>query len=116
MKSRADAENSRRGSIMTTQVQLFINGEFVHSKSEKLIPVTNPATQEVIAQVPCATMDEMELAISSAKAAFQTWKETPVSARHAPGRRNSLALELYGSVPHEPAPPAHEVANYNSRT
>ena len=66
---------------MTTQVQLFINGEFVHSKSEKFIPVTNPATQEVIAQVPCATMDEMELAISSAKAAFQTWKETPVSER-----------------------------------
>jgi len=66
---------------MTTQVQLFINGEFVHSKSEKLIPVTNPATQEVIAHVPCATMDEMELAISSAKAAFQTWKETPVSER-----------------------------------
>ena len=66
---------------MTTQVQLFINGEFVHSKSEKFIPVTNPATQEVIAQVPCTTPDEMEHAISSAKEAFLSWKETPVSER-----------------------------------
>ncbi len=66
---------------MTTQVQLFINGEFVHSKSDKLIPVTDPATQNVIAQVPCATMDEMAQAIESAKTAFKTWKETPVSER-----------------------------------
>ncbi len=69
------------GTKLCTQVQLFINGEFVHSTSEKFIPVTNPATQEVIAQVPCATMDEMELAISSAKQAFLSWKETPVSER-----------------------------------
>lgn len=66
---------------MTQQVKLFIDGEFVHSNSDKLIPVTNPATQEVIAQVPCATAAEMQQAIDSAKAAFKTWKEVPVSER-----------------------------------
>lgn len=40
---------------MAKQVQLYIGGEFVDSASEQMIPVTNPATQEVIAQVPCAT-------------------------------------------------------------
>ncbi len=66
---------------MTKQVPLFIEGSFQPSQSTQLIPVTNPATQEVIAQVPCATDAEMERAIASAKATFETWKETPVSER-----------------------------------
>ena len=60
------------------QVPLFINGEWVISKSTRLIDVTNPATQEVIAQVPCATMDEMQKAISSAKETFKVWKDKPI--------------------------------------
>ncbi|PTB93039.1 methylmalonate-semialdehyde dehydrogenase (CoA acylating), partial [Marinobacter sp. Z-F4-2] len=63
------------------KVPLFINGEFVQSKSDRWIDVTNPATQEVIAQVPCATQDEMDAAVASAKKAFLTWKEVPVSER-----------------------------------
>ncbi|WP_372738991.1 CoA-acylating methylmalonate-semialdehyde dehydrogenase [Neptunomonas sp.] len=66
---------------MTQQVQLLINGELVSSKSDNWIPVTNPATQEVIAQVPCATAAEVEQAVEAAKAAFEIWKETPVGER-----------------------------------
>ncbi|MFB9885319.1 CoA-acylating methylmalonate-semialdehyde dehydrogenase [Balneatrix alpica] len=66
---------------MTQQVPLFINGEFCQSRSEQWIPVTDPATQDVICEVPCATADEMEAAIASAKEAFKTWKEVPVSER-----------------------------------
>jgi len=66
---------------MAHQVQLFINGEFVPSKSERFIPVTDPATQDVIAQVPCTTAEEMAFAIASAKEAFKSWKEVPVSER-----------------------------------
>ncbi len=66
---------------MSQQIPLFIEGAFIQSESEQLIPVTNPATQEVIAQVPCATDTEMERAIASAKATFEVWKETPVSER-----------------------------------
>ena len=40
--------------------------------------MTNPATQEVIAQVPCATQEEMAQAVASAKAAFKTWKEVAI--------------------------------------
>ncbi len=66
---------------MSQQIPLFIEGAFIQSESDQLIPVTNPATQEVIAQVPCATDTEMERAIASAKATFEVWKETPVSER-----------------------------------
>lgn len=66
---------------MTQQVALLINGELVSSQSDNWIPVTNPATQEVIAQVPCATEAEVELAVDAAKAAFTVWKETPVGER-----------------------------------
>ncbi|MAR92124.1 MAG: CoA-acylating methylmalonate-semialdehyde dehydrogenase [Pseudomonadota bacterium] len=63
------------------QVQQLIAGEFQHSASKDLIDVTNPATQEVIARVPCTTDAEMRQAIDSAKAAFLSWRNTPVSQR-----------------------------------
>jgi len=66
---------------MSKKVPLYIDGEFVASKSEQWIPVTNPATQEVIAEAPCATQSEMEAAVASAREAFKTWKEVAVSER-----------------------------------
>lgn len=66
---------------MTHQVPLLINGEFIASKSTQLIDVTNPANKEVIAQVPCATEEEVNLAIDTAKEAFETWKEKSVGDR-----------------------------------
>ena len=66
---------------MSKKVPLYIDGEFIASKSEQWIPVTNPATQEVIAEAPVATQSEMEAAVESAREAFKTWKEVPVSER-----------------------------------
>ena len=63
------------------QVALFINGEKVFSKSANFRNITNPATQEVIAVVPFATVDEVNAAVASAAEAFKTWKKTPVGAR-----------------------------------
>ncbi|PAV26176.1 methylmalonate-semialdehyde dehydrogenase (CoA acylating) [Tamilnaduibacter salinus] len=62
-------------------VPQFIAGEFVQSCSSKWMDVTNPATNDVIAQVPCATSDEMRQAIDNAGEVFKSWKETPVSER-----------------------------------
>ena len=66
---------------MSTQLPQLINGEFRPSKTDKWIPVLNPATQEIVCQAPEATTEEMELAIASAKEAFQTWRHTPVLDR-----------------------------------
>lgn len=62
-------------------VKLLIGGEFVESQTTEWRDVVNPATQEVLARVPFATVDEMNAAAASAKAAFKTWRKTPIGAR-----------------------------------
>lgn len=62
-------------------VKLFIDGKPVESTSSEWREVINPATQEVLARVPFATAEEVERAVASAKAAFKTWKKTPIGAR-----------------------------------
>ncbi len=66
---------------MTTRLPQLINGEFQQSRTDTWIPVTNPATQAVLCEVPAATAEEMESAIQSAREAFLEWRETPVSER-----------------------------------
>ena len=66
---------------MLEKINMFIDGKSVVSQSDQWLDVTNPANQEVLYQVPMATHDEVELAVSSAKAAFETWKDVPVPAR-----------------------------------
>ena len=46
--------------------QMFINGEWVASKSAKTFPVCDPSTEEVIAQVPDATADDVNRAVAAA--------------------------------------------------
>ena len=59
---------------VTTEVrtyQMYINGEWVASKSAKTFPVYDPSTEEVIAQVPEAGADDVNRAVAAAKAAFE---------------------------------------------
>jgi malonate-semialdehyde dehydrogenase (acetylating)/methylmalonate-semialdehyde dehydrogenase len=62
-------------------VKLLIGGEFVESRSTHWKDIINPATQEVLAQVPFATQDEVNAAVASAKQAFATWRKTPIGTR-----------------------------------
>ncbi|MEQ8515353.1 MAG: aldehyde dehydrogenase family protein, partial [Chromatocurvus sp.] len=66
---------------MSRQVPLFINGEFVQSASSEKRDVLNPASQAVLAEVPFATANEVDVAVASAKDAFQTWRNVPVAER-----------------------------------
>ncbi|GLT19866.1 methylmalonate-semialdehyde dehydrogenase (acylating) [Vibrio zhanjiangensis] len=66
---------------MIQSVPLFIGGEFCQSQSTEWVEVTNPASNEVIAKVPCATEQEMEHAIKNAAETFKSWKEVAVSER-----------------------------------
>lgn len=66
---------------MTEQVKHYIGGEFAISDSKQWLDVTNPATNEVIAQVPCATESEMNAAIASATETFKRWKEVAAPER-----------------------------------
>ncbi len=62
-------------------VKMLLDGKFIESNSGEWHEVVNPATQQVLAQVPFATDAEIEAAIASAKHAYKTWKNTPLAAR-----------------------------------
>lgn len=66
---------------MTARLPQLINGDFRASETDTWIPVTNPATQEVLCEVPAATAGEMEQAIAAAKLAFQEWRNVPAPER-----------------------------------
>lgn len=67
--------------VLAPSVKLLINGEFVESRTTQWRNVVNPATQEVLARVPFATPEEVNLAVSNAKQAFKTWRKTPIGTR-----------------------------------
>ena len=62
-------------------VKMLIDGKLVESRSKEWRDVVNPATQEVLARVPFATLEEVDAAVGAAKRAFATWKHTPIGAR-----------------------------------
>ncbi|MFH7767579.1 CoA-acylating methylmalonate-semialdehyde dehydrogenase [Acinetobacter sp. BSP-28] len=64
-----------------TTAKLLINGEFVESKTSHWQDIVNPATQEVLGQVPFATPEEVNAAIAAAQNAFASWRQTPIQAR-----------------------------------
>ena len=71
---------------ITTEVktyQMYVNGEWVASKSAKTFPVYDPSTEEVIAQVPDAGSDDVDRAVAAAKAAFEDgpWASTTAQER-----------------------------------
>ncbi len=63
------------------QLKVFINGEFISSKTQKFMPVYDPSVGEVIAEAPCCTMEEVHAAIAAAKDAFPGWSATPCAKR-----------------------------------
>ena len=50
----------------------YIAGEWRQGKSAQLLPVTNPANQQVLTNVAFATNAEVEEAVASAKKVFET--------------------------------------------
>ncbi|MFJ7755526.1 aldehyde dehydrogenase family protein [Peribacillus muralis] len=61
----------------------YINGKWQNSSSNEVVPVINPATQEIIARAPRTTMEETETAISVAKATFESgvWSDLTAQER-----------------------------------
>ena len=65
-------------SVSVTQQKQFIGGEFVDSTSGETMEVLNPATGEVIAEVPRGTAEDVERAVTAAKKAWDEWQgKTP---------------------------------------
>lgn len=66
---------------MVERKKYCVNGEWKASKTDKWMPVTNSSTGEIMAEVPCCTIDEVEEAIAAAEAAFPEWSKMSISKR-----------------------------------
>src|ERR1700756_4620592 len=63
--------------------QMYINGEFVESRSGKYFPVVEPSTEEILAEVPDADEKDVNRAVAAAKAAFDSgaWPQSTAQER-----------------------------------
>ncbi len=57
-----------------TDFSLIIDGKKV--STEDSFPVLNPATEEVIAQCPKASVEHVDQAVAAARRAFPAWSAT----------------------------------------
>jgi malonate-semialdehyde dehydrogenase (acetylating)/methylmalonate-semialdehyde dehydrogenase len=67
--------------VSVNRVANFVGGEPVTSQSGRTLPVTNPTTGEVIAEVPMTTAAELDEAVARAAEAQVGWGSVPVKDR-----------------------------------
>lgn len=66
---------------VTVKMKNYINGEWVESNATHYEDVYNPATKEVIAQVPLSPKEDLDYAVEAARTAFEKWKKVAVPRR-----------------------------------
>jgi malonate-semialdehyde dehydrogenase (acetylating)/methylmalonate-semialdehyde dehydrogenase len=78
---------------MSTTVQNYVGGGWRAASAADTLPITNPASGEVIAQVPLSSAADVDAAVQAAKAAFPTWRSTPAPERARVLFRLKMLLE-----------------------
>ena len=75
--------NSKTAEFFSRQHRMLIDGRFVLAASGKTFPVYNPATGEVVAQVPEAEAEDVNRAVTAARRAFDEgpWSKMSTSQR-----------------------------------
>jgi len=62
-------------------VRNYINGKFANGSSGKTLEVISPVDGTLLSTVPLSTLQDLDAAVQSAKAAFPTWSKTPIKER-----------------------------------
>lgn len=62
-------------------VKFLVNGAWEDAPGRSLHPITNPASGDVIAELPYATVEDIDRTARAAHAAFLKWREVPVVDR-----------------------------------
>lgn len=62
-------------------VKNFVNGQFVSDGIRDTMEVISPLDGTLLSEVPMSNAEDLNLAVSSAKAAFKTWGKTPIKER-----------------------------------
>jgi succinate-semialdehyde dehydrogenase/glutarate-semialdehyde dehydrogenase len=64
-----------------TELSLLIGGEWVAGGGRELLPVINPATEEVLGELPLATRADLDQALAAARDAYPAWRAMPPNER-----------------------------------
>ncbi|WIM95868.1 aldehyde dehydrogenase family protein [Actinoplanes oblitus] len=79
--------------------QLYIGGAWVPPDSGDRIEVENPYTEQVIGHVPAGTAEDVNLAVSAARRAFDGWAGLPMAERGAAlGRLHEALASRAGDI------------------
>lgn len=79
---------------MYPDLSLYIDGRFIGLQGRASQPVRDPATLEVLGQLPWADAEDVQTAIESAQRAFQSWRHvSPVERSDMLRRVAALARE-----------------------
>ena len=82
--------------VTVSNLQNFIDGEFVASQAGTTEPVINPATGEEIAQAASSNAADVDRAVKAASKAFETWSRTTPADRALALLRLADAIEEHG--------------------
>ena len=93
--------------------EMLIGGEWRRAASSEEIEVVNPATEDAVGTVPSGDAADVELAVATAKRAFEEWSRTDVEARaqilaKAAGLIEERAKELAAVLTSEQGKPLAE--------
>ena len=64
-------------------VRMYIAGEWCQGATGRTAPIVNPATGEVIGEVPLATTADLDRALDAAAEGFRAWRDIPIARRTA---------------------------------
>src|SRR5262252_4390431 len=76
-------------------VSFYVNGTWEHPQGRPHGRVFNPATGKLMAEVPFANGEDVDLAVRSAHEAFLKWREVPVVDRVQVLYRYKVLLEKH---------------------
>ena len=68
---------------MYEKLALYIDGAFIEAEGRKTEPVVNPASGEVLGQLPHASREDLDRALKAAQRAFESWKKSSPLDRSA---------------------------------
>lgn len=64
-------------------IQMYIDGDWTDGSSGRTVPVVNPANEEVLGEVPLASIADLDAALAAADKGFRVWRAIPVAERTA---------------------------------
>jgi malonate-semialdehyde dehydrogenase (acetylating) / methylmalonate-semialdehyde dehydrogenase len=83
------------GTMKYSRIRNYYGGQFVESSTSDWLDVTSPLDGSLLSQVPMSTTSELDAAVLSAKASFDSWSKLTIKDRAQVFFRYRYLLEKY---------------------